>query len=95
MKHYGAYIVDDTAWGVNALSTQDGPEGSFTRAFRNEWGFPFATKANTDWGRSVLFFFRFSSHRSLTLVFKRDVWKIFRNCTQSTPTLGMRQSFKK
>ncbi len=44
-QDYGAYIVDDTAWDVNAIATEWGPDGRFKDEFKNNWGFDFsATK---------------------------------------------------
>jgi hypothetical protein len=41
LQAYGAYIVDDTAWGVFALATERSPDGSVADEFARTWGYLF------------------------------------------------------
>jgi hypothetical protein len=50
--HYGAYIVDDTAWDVYALCTEHGPDGSMKNEFEQVWGYGFSGNGmNNGWKR--------------------------------------------
>jgi hypothetical protein len=53
-QDYGAYIVDDTAWNVNALMAEWGPDGRFKDEFKKNWGFDFVTGTDTPWGRDMM-----------------------------------------
>ena len=53
MQDFGAYVVDDTAWDVNAFIVEWGPNGRFSDEFRKSWGYNFATEPSTPWGRDV------------------------------------------
>lgn len=52
-QDYGAYIVDDTAWDVNAIITEWGPAGRFTEEFEKNWGFSMVQDMDTPWGRDM------------------------------------------
>ena len=53
LQDFGAYIVDDTGWDVNAIVTEWSPEGRFTQEFQKNWGFSFISGSNTPWGRDM------------------------------------------
>lgn len=53
-QDYGAYIVDDTAWDVNALMAEWSPNGRFKDEFKSNWGIDFVTGTDTPWGRDML-----------------------------------------
>ena len=46
MQDYGAYIVDNTAWDVYAIETEEGPQGSVANEVLNNYGISFSTPAN-------------------------------------------------
>lgn len=46
-QDYGAYIVDDPAWDVYAIMTEQSPEGRFVEEFKRAWGFDFVDKSTT------------------------------------------------
>ncbi len=58
---YGAYVVDDTAWGVFGIIGEWGPAGRFTEEFEKNWGFSLTAKCNasmpdaqwSDWGLDI------------------------------------------
>lgn len=53
-QHYGAYLVDDTAWDVYAIITEWSPEGRFDEEFKKNWGFSMkVSDKNTPWGRDM------------------------------------------
>lgn len=53
-QHYGAYLVDDTAWDVYAILTEWSPEGRFDEEFQKNWGFSMkASDKNTPWARDM------------------------------------------
>ena len=53
-QHYGAYLVDDTAWDVYAIITEWSPEGRFDEEFKKNWGFSMkASDKNTPWARDM------------------------------------------
>jgi len=53
-QHYGAYLVDDTAWDVYAIMTEWSPEGRFDDQFKNDWGFSMKENTkNTPWARDM------------------------------------------
>lgn len=53
-QHYGAYLVDDTAWDVYAIMTEWSPEGRFDDEFKKNWGFSMKEKdKNTPWARDM------------------------------------------
>lgn len=53
-KDYGAYVVDDTAWDVYAITTEWGPDGRMIEEFEADWGFEFATNSTTsDWALDI------------------------------------------
>lgn len=53
-QHYGAYIVDDTAWDVYAIVAEWSPEGRFTDEFEESWGFSFVQgDLDTPWSRDI------------------------------------------
>ena len=54
LQDYGAYVVDDTAWDVNAFITEWSPEGRFKDEFQKNWGFSFSTNDQTDWGKDLI-----------------------------------------
>ena len=54
LQDYGAYVVDDTAWDVNAFVTEWSPEGRFKDEFQKNWGFSFSTNDQTDWGKDLI-----------------------------------------
>ena len=41
MQDYGAYIVDNTAWDVYAIETEEGPQGSVANEVLNNYGISF------------------------------------------------------
>jgi len=53
LQDYGAYIVDDTAWDVNAFITEWGPDGRFKVEFEKNWGFTFTTDGSNAWGKDL------------------------------------------
>jgi hypothetical protein len=54
LQNFGLYIVDDTAWDVYALETEQGPAGDFTEQFRSDWGFDFEQSSrDTPWTRDM------------------------------------------
>lgn len=54
LQNYGAYVVDDTAWDVNAFITEWGPTGRFQDIFKENWGFSFSTNGTNDWGQDLI-----------------------------------------
>ena len=52
-QDYGAYVVDDTAWDVNAIVVEWSPEGRFESIFRMNWGFNFTSKPNARFGSDM------------------------------------------
>ena len=53
-KHYGAYIVDDTAWDVYALCTEHSPDGKMKDEFETVWGYSFSgTGMDNGWKRDT------------------------------------------
>jgi len=53
-QNYGAYPVDDTAWSVYALETEQGPPGSVDTEFQKAWGFSInPSSKDTPWGRDM------------------------------------------
>lgn len=52
-QDYGAYLVDDTAWDVNAIITEWGPNGRFRDEFKKNWGFSMSQGVDTPWGRDM------------------------------------------
>ena len=53
-QHYGAYLVDDTAWDVYAIMTEWSPEGRFDDEFKMNWGFSLKENSkNTPWARDM------------------------------------------
>lgn len=53
-QDYGAYVVDDTAWDVNAIVVEWGPAGRFTEEFEKNWGFKFNTDGSDEWGQDLI-----------------------------------------
>jgi hypothetical protein len=55
LQNYGAYVVDDTYGGGFGFCTEDGPAGSFTTQFKNDYGVSFTARANdsSPWMRDV------------------------------------------
>ena len=43
LQDYGGYVVDDTAWDVDAVATEWGPDGRVTSEFNSRWGFPMSS----------------------------------------------------
>ncbi|HLN73582.1 MAG: hypothetical protein ACM3O8_15965 [Methylococcaceae bacterium] len=53
-QHYGAYLVDDTAWDVYAIMTEWSPQGRFDDEFKKDWGFSMkASDKNSPWARDM------------------------------------------
>jgi len=53
-QNYGAYIVDDTAWDVYAIETEQSPDGDVVSEFQKNWGFTIdPSSKNTPWGRDM------------------------------------------
>lgn len=53
-QHYGAYLVDDTAWDVYAIMTEWSPQGRFDEEFKKNWGFSMkAPDKNSPWARDM------------------------------------------
>jgi uncharacterized protein YjdB len=46
MQDYGAYIVDNTAWDVYAIETEEGPQGSVANQVLSNYGISYSTSAN-------------------------------------------------
>jgi hypothetical protein len=46
MQDYGAYIVDNTAWDVYAIETEEGPQGSVANEVQKNYGISYVTNAN-------------------------------------------------
>lgn len=55
LPDYGAYVVDDTAWDVYALATEQGPDGRVVDEFEQAWGFSMTppTLLGSPWGRDI------------------------------------------
>jgi hypothetical protein len=55
LQNYGAYIVDDTWSPSFAINVETGPNGSFRKQFRDDWGFPLNQRVNDDtpWVRDM------------------------------------------
>lgn len=47
LQNYGLYVVDDTAWDVWAIGIEEGPQRSFSRQFKADWGFDFDDESTT------------------------------------------------
>jgi len=53
-QDYGAYIVDDTFWDVNAIATEWGPNGRFSEEFEKNWGFKMSHQSiDHPWSRDI------------------------------------------
>lgn len=55
MQNYGAYIVDDTYGPAFAINAENGPDGSFSKQFRTDYGFDLEQRImnNTPWTRDM------------------------------------------
>jgi hypothetical protein len=53
LQHYGAYIVDDSAWDDVNIAVEHSPDGNFLRQFKSQWGFDLATGGGTAWKRDL------------------------------------------
>jgi hypothetical protein len=55
LQNYGGYIVDDSYGPSFDLSGEDGPDGSITTQFQNDYGYPMEQRvnSNTAWSRDM------------------------------------------
>ena len=53
-QDYGAYVVDDAAWPVYAISTELSPDGRVEDEFEAIWGFSMTPESrDTPWARDM------------------------------------------
>jgi len=55
LQNYGAYIVDSTGGPGFALSAEDGPDGSFEKQFKADFGYNLAQRVrdSNPWARDM------------------------------------------
>ncbi len=58
LQNYGLYVVDDTAWDVWAIESEQSPEGKFVDQFSADWGFGFESwDMNSAWSKDMVALF--------------------------------------